>query len=60
MSGKSVFYPIGFDDNGLPTERLVEKVKKIRAKDFKYRHQTPHKAMSMDKNYEGVTFYDSN
>ena len=33
MIGKSVFYPIGFDDNGLPTERLVEKVKKIRAKD---------------------------
>ncbi|MFQ3307442.1 MAG: valyl-tRNA synthetase [Candidatus Midichloriaceae bacterium] len=33
MLGKSVFYPIGFDDNGLPTERLVEKVKKIRAKD---------------------------
>lgn len=31
MSGKDVFYPIGFDDNGLPTERLVEKVKKIRA-----------------------------
>ena len=25
MRGKSVFYPIGFDDNGLPTERLVEK-----------------------------------
>ena len=23
--GKNVFYPIGFDDNGLPTERLVEK-----------------------------------
>ena len=34
MSGKSVFYPIGFDDNGLPTERLVEKVRKIRAKDL--------------------------
>lgn len=31
MLGKTVFYPIGFDDNGLPTERLVEKVKKIRA-----------------------------
>lgn len=30
MSGKNVFYPMGFDDNGLPTERLVEKVKKIR------------------------------
>jgi valyl-tRNA synthetase len=25
MSGFSVFYPIGFDDNGLPTERFVEK-----------------------------------
>jgi valyl-tRNA synthetase len=30
MSGKDVFYPMGFDDNGLPTERLVEKEKKIR------------------------------
>ncbi len=38
MNGKSVFYPIGFDDNGLPTERLVEKVKKIRAKDLS-RHE---------------------
>lgn len=26
MHGKDVFYPIGFDDNGLPTERLVEKI----------------------------------
>ncbi|WP_410528551.1 valine--tRNA ligase [Rickettsiales endosymbiont of Peranema trichophorum] len=31
MRGKNVFYPIGFDDNGLPTERLVEKVKGIHA-----------------------------
>ena len=30
MKGKTVFYPMGFDDNGLPTERLVEKVKNIR------------------------------
>lgn len=37
MRGKNVFYPIGFDDNGLPTERLVEKVKKIKA------HQTDRK-----------------
>ena len=26
MTGKDVFYPMGFDDNGLPTERLVEKI----------------------------------
>ena len=25
MSGYNVFYPFGFDDNGLPTERFVEK-----------------------------------
>lgn len=35
MSGMNVFYPMGFDDNGLPTERLVEKQKSIRAKDLK-------------------------
>jgi len=34
MQGFNVFYPFGFDDNGLATERLVEKSKKIRAKDF--------------------------
>ncbi|HEY3079281.1 MAG TPA: valine--tRNA ligase [Chloroflexota bacterium] len=25
MKGESVFYPFGYDDNGLPTERFVEK-----------------------------------
>jgi valyl-tRNA synthetase len=32
MFGKNVFFPIGYDDNGLPTERLVEKQKNIKAK----------------------------
>lgn len=36
MKGKNVFYPIGFDDNGLPTERVVEK-------------QTGRKASSMPR-----------
>ena len=31
MQGFDVFYPFGFDDNGLPTERLVEKDEGIRA-----------------------------
>jgi len=31
MSGFRVLYPFGFDDNGLPTERYVEKKRKIRA-----------------------------
>jgi valyl-tRNA synthetase len=31
MNGYNVFYPMGYDDNGLPTERLVEKSRGIRA-----------------------------
>jgi len=31
MKGMNIFYPMGFDDNGLPTERLVEKERNIRA-----------------------------
>lgn len=31
MQGYNVFYPFGFDDNGLPTERLVERDEGIRA-----------------------------
>lgn len=34
MCGFNVFYPFGTDDNGLPTERLVERTKKVRAKDM--------------------------
>ena len=29
MNGRNVFYPFGTDDNGLPTERLIEKLKKV-------------------------------
>jgi len=31
MSGNNLYFPLGFDNNGLPTELLVEKEKKIRA-----------------------------
>lgn len=31
MNGYNVYYPMGFDDNGLPTERLVEREKGISA-----------------------------
>ena len=30
----SVFYPFGTDDNGLPTERLVEKIKNVKSKEM--------------------------
>lgn len=29
MKGYEIFYPFGFDDNGLPTERYVEKKRKV-------------------------------
>jgi valyl-tRNA synthetase len=40
MKGYNIFYPMGFDDNGLPTERFVEKThnvnkKKISREDFR-------------------------
>lgn len=31
MTGHNVFFPFGFDNNGLPTERLVEKDKGVKA-----------------------------
>ncbi len=34
MTGKEVFYPFCFDDNGLPSERFTEKVKKVKAQDM--------------------------
>ncbi|MFH0876493.1 MAG: valine--tRNA ligase [archaeon] len=35
MKGYNVFYPFGTDDNGLPTERLVESINKVRSKSMK-------------------------
>lgn len=34
MKGKNIYYPMGFDDNGLPTERLIEKRLGLRAHDI--------------------------
>lgn len=40
MKGFNVFYPFGFDDNGLPTERLVEKTHGIKAHETTREHFT--------------------
>ena len=34
MKGKNLFYPFGTDDNGLPTEKLVEKENKVKIFDM--------------------------
>ncbi|MCR5766937.1 MAG: valine--tRNA ligase [Lachnospiraceae bacterium] len=40
MKGFNVFYPFGFDDNGLPTERLVENTHGIKAHETTRKHFT--------------------
>ena len=51
MQGYNVFYPFGFDDNGLPTERLVEKEEGIAAKDF-HRSEFIKKCIATIAKYE--------
>ena len=34
MKGKNIFYPFGTDDNGLPTERFIEKTNNIKSKNL--------------------------
>ena len=51
MQGFDVFYPFGFDDNGLPTERLVEKTEKIHARDLP-RSEFVAKCMAVSVKYE--------
>lgn len=34
MLGKNVFYPFGTDNNGVATERLIEKTRKVKARDM--------------------------
>jgi valyl-tRNA synthetase len=51
MQGFNVFYPFGFDDNGLPTERLVEKEEGIIAKNLP-RSEFIKKCVSTTAKYE--------
>lgn len=51
MQGKNVFYPFGFDDNGLPTERLVEREYGIFARDLQ-RSEFNEKCIKTTKKYE--------
>ncbi len=51
MQGYNVFYPFGFDDNGLPTERLVEKAEGIIAKNLP-RSEFIAKCITTTESYE--------
>ena len=51
MQGYNVFYPFGFDDNGLPSERLVEKETKVMARDIP-RSEFRERCIEITQKYE--------
>jgi len=51
MQGYNVFYPFGFDDNGLPTERLVEKEAGIIAREMD-RNEFVRRCLEITEKYE--------
>ena len=60
MQGYNVFYPFGFDDNGLPTEKLVEREEGIRAHNMP-RSEFTEKCLKATQKYkqEFKTFWQS-
>lgn len=51
MKGHRVFYPFGFDDNGLPTERLVEREQGVKAADLE-REEFTRRCLQTTAGYE--------
>lgn len=56
MQGKEIFYPMGFDDNGLPTERHVEQVHNI--KDKSQISRSDFRALCAAETQEGAKSYE--
>jgi len=55
MNGKKIFYPMGFDDNGLPTERFVEKTYNI---DKKKTSRSAFRALCLEETRKGAAQYE--
>jgi len=55
MQGHNVFYPMGFDDNGLPTERFVEKKYKIKQGTM---HRSEFIELCLKETKEGAKEYE--
>ncbi|MFH1473870.1 MAG: valine--tRNA ligase [Candidatus Aenigmatarchaeota archaeon] len=57
MRGFNVFFPFGFDDNGLATELLTEKKRKIRAEDMtrkEFRQAVEEVSKEMEDYYRSI------
>ncbi len=55
MRGRKIFYPMGFDDNGLPTERFVEKKYKINKRKTT---RTEFRALCLEETRQGAELYE--
>lgn len=55
MRGKKVFYPMGFDDNGLPTERHVEKLHGVNKKKTT---RAEFRQLCLDETRKGAQAYE--
>lgn len=56
MNGARVFYPMGFDDNGLPTERYVETTYKINKKKTT---RSDFRALCLEETRKGGAEYEN-
>lgn len=55
MRGKTIFYPMGFDDNGLPTERFVEKMYHI---DKRKTSRSAFRSLCLQETRKGAAQYE--
>jgi len=55
MGGRKIFYPMGFDDNGLPTERFVEKTYNI---DKRKTSRSAFRALCLEETKKGSAQYE--
>jgi valyl-tRNA synthetase len=55
MRGYSIFYPMGFDDNGLPTERFVERTYKINKHNVT---RTEFRRICLEETAKGAKVYE--
>ena len=53
MTGHNVYYPMGFDNNGIPTEQLVERELKINIKEME-RKDFVQKCLEVNEQYMKV------
>ncbi|MEQ1502403.1 MAG: valine--tRNA ligase [Myxococcota bacterium] len=56
MCGERIFYPMGFDDNGLPTERHVEQVHRI---DKSTTSRAAFRALCLAETQRGAAAYEA-